>query len=372
MRIHKISVHRISIPFNWQVSHNLYKGTETEAIVVVANDESGHTGYGEGTPRVFVTGETLNKTIETANSLAERLAANEFHTFKGLADYLEITGSLKLSQQYPSAWCAVELAILDLWAKGEGKPLWRLFAQKPAADPYVYSAVIPVVPEQSLSQLLNMVKKLRLEFVKLKIEDKDSGISTLKLVRENLGSDVDLRVDCNGAFSPDEAMAFIEEVQPFGISTIEQPVQKADVKGLGFVSSRSSIPVIADESMCTMEDAMQLIEQKACKGFSIKLSKCGGLIKCLKLLDIAKANGIFCQISCHIGETAILASAGRHFYALSRQCKYLEGSFSKYLLREDIVTKDISFGLKGHAPLLNGPGLGIEVDESILKKWITD
>jgi muconate cycloisomerase len=372
MRINKVSVHRISIPFNRQVSHNLYNGTETEAIVVVVNDESGLAGYGEGTPRFFVTGETLDKTIEAAHSLAERLAANEFHTFKGLADYLEITGSLELSQRYPSALCALELAILDLWARREGQPLWRLFTQKPVPGPYVYSAGIPVVPEQSLLQLLNMVKKLRVEFVKLKIADRDSGISTLKLARESLGSDVDLRVDCNGAFSPDEAIAFIEEVQPFGISAVEQPVPKTDISGLGFVSSQSRIPVIADESMCTLEDAVQLIEQKACKGFSIKLSKCGGFIKCLKLLDIAKANGIFCQISCHIGETAILASAGRHFYALSRRCKYLEGSFSKYLLKEDLVKKDISFGLKGHAPLLTGPGLGIEVDESILKKWITD
>jgi L-Ala-D/L-Glu epimerase / N-acetyl-D-glutamate racemase len=372
MRINKVSVHRISIPFNWQVSHNLYNGTQTEAIVVVANDESGLAGYGEGTPRVFVTGETLDKTIEAANSLAERRSENEFHNFNDLVDYLKITGSLELSQQYPSAWCALELAILDLWAKREGKPLWQLFTQKPVPDPYVYSAAIPVVPEQSLSQLLDMIKKLRLEFVKLKIADRDSGISTLKLAREYLGSDVDLRVDCNGAFSREEALAFIEELQPFGISTIEQPVQKTDISGLGFVSRRSSIPVIADESMCTLEDAMQLIEQKACQGFSIKLSKCGGLIKCLNLLDIARANGIFCQISCHIGETAILAAAGRHFYALSHQCKYLEGSFSKYLLKEDIVTKDISFGFKGHAPLLTGPGLGIEVDESILKRWITD
>lgn len=372
MRILKISVHRISIPFNWQVSHNLYNGTETEAIVVVANDESGLAGYGEGTPRVFVTGETLDKTIEAARSLAEGLAANEFHTFKDLADYLEITGSLELSEQYPSAWCALELAILDLWAKREGEPLWRLFTQKPVPDPYVYSAVIPVVAERSFLQLLNLVKKLRLEFVKLKIANKDNGISTVKLAREILGPNVDLRIDCNGAFSPDEAMAFIEGVQPFGISSIEQPVPKKDISGLGFVSNRSMVPVIADESMCTLEDAMQLIEQKACKGFSIKLSKCGGIIKCLKLMDVAEANGIFCQISCHIGETAILASAGRHFYALSRQCKYLEGSFSKYLLKEDIVTKDISFGLKGCAPLLTGPGLGIEVDESILKRWTTD
>ncbi len=372
MRVDKISVRRISIPFNWQVSHNLYNGTETEAIVVVANDESGLLGYGEGTPRTFVTGETLDKTIETANSLAERIAANEFHTFKALTEYLGITGSLELSQQYPSAWCALELAILDLWAKRRGKPLWRLFTQKPVPDPYVYSAVIPVVTEQSLSPFLSMVKKLRLGFLKLKIADKESGIAALRLARENLGPDVDLRVDCNGAFSPEEAIAFIEEVQPFGMSAVEQPVPKTDISGLGFVTSRSMVPVIADESMCTLEDAMQLIGQKACNGFSIKLSKCGGLIKCLKLLDIARANGIFCQISCHIGETAILAAAGRHFYALSRQCKYLEGSFSKYLLREDIVKKDISFGLKGHAPLLTGPGLGIEVDESILKRWLTD
>ena len=369
MKIIEIRIYRIAIPFVREVSHNLFNGTETEALIVAAEDESGLVGYGEGTPRVFVTGETLDKTIEAVQSLTKRLTETDFHTFNGLVDYLEFMGSLDLSQLYPSAWCALELAILDLWTKREGIPLWRLFTNKPAADPYVYSAVLPMLPEQPLLKILDMVQKLQQKFIKLKIADKDGGISTLKLAREVLGPDVDLRVDCNGAFSPEEAIAFIEEAQPFRISAVEQPVQKTDINGLGFVSSRSKIPVIADESICTFDDALQLIEHKICQGFSLKLSKCGGFIKCLKLQELTRANGIFYQISCHIGETAILASAGRHLYALSQQCKYLEGSFSKYLLKEDIVKKDISFGQKGHAPLLTGPGLGIEVDESILKKW---
>jgi len=336
---------------------------------VAVEDESGLVGYGEGTPRVFVTGETLDDTIEAAQSLTPRLTGAEFHTFNGLVDFLLMLGSQDLSQLNPSAWCALELATLDLWAKRQGVPLWRLFSQKPVADPYVYSAVLPMLPEQPFLKLLNLVKELQQKFIKIKIADKDDGISALKLVREVLGPDVDLRVDCNGAFSPEEAIAFIEEAQLFRISAIEQPVPKADISGLGLVSNRSMVPVIADESICTLEDAAQLIEHKICQGFSIKLSKCGGLLKCLELLDIVRTNGVFCQISCHIGETAILTSAGRHLYALSNKCTHLEGSVSKYLLKEDIIKKDISFGLKGHAPLLTGPGLGIEVDESILKKW---
>jgi muconate cycloisomerase len=369
MRINEIHVYRIGIPFGWEVTHNLFNGTETEAIVVAAEDESGLVGYGEGTPRVFVTGETLDDTIEAAQSLATRLIGTGFHTFNGLVDYLETIGSMKLSQLNPSALCALELATLDLWGKIEGLPLWRLFSQKPVSNPYVYSAVLPILPEQPFLEILNLVKKLQQKFIKLKIADRNGGISALKLVREVLGPDVDLRVDCNGAFSPEEAIAFIEDAQLFKISAIEQPVPKADISGLGLVSNSSMVPVIADESICTLEDAAQLIEHKICQGFSIKLSKCGGPLKSLKLLDIAKKNGIFCQISCHIGETAILASAGRHLYALSQQCTYLEGSFSKYLLKEDIATRDVSFGLKGHAPLLTGPGLGIEVVESILKRW---
>lgn len=369
MRIDEIHVYRIAIPFSWEVTHNLFNGTETEAIVVAAEDESGIVGYGEGTPRVFVTGETLDDTIEAAQSLVPRLTGTEFHTFNGLVDFLLMLGSQDLSRLNPSAWCALELAILDLWGKREGLPVWRLFSQKPVSNPYVYSAVLPMLPEQPFLELLNLVQKLQQKFIKLKIADRNGGISSLKLVREVLGPDVDLRVDCNGAFSPEEAIAFIEEAQLFNISAIEQPVPKADISGLGLVSNRSMVPVIADESICTLEDAAQLIELKICQGFSIKLSKCGGPLKSLKLLDMARKNGVFCQISCHIGETAILASAGRHLYALSQQCTYLEGSFSKYLLKEDISTRDISFGLKGHAHLLTGPGLGIEVDESILKRW---
>ena len=153
MNINKIRLYRIAIPFGWEVSHNLFNGTETEAIVVAAEDESGLVGYGEGTPRVFVTGETLDDTIEAAQSLTPRLTGTEFHTFNGLVDFLLMLGSQDLSRLNPSAWCALELATLDLWGKREGLPLWRLFTQKPVSNPYVYSAVLPMLPEKPFLEL---------------------------------------------------------------------------------------------------------------------------------------------------------------------------------------------------------------------------
>ena len=72
-----------------------------------------------------------------------------------------------------------------------------------------------------------------------------------------------------------------------------------------------------------------------------------------------------------MGETGILSAAGRHLAALTPGYTCLEGSFSKFVLKEDIVSEDISFGAGGKAPLLGGIGLGLDVNDSILEKWGT-
>ncbi|MEE4352003.1 MAG: enolase C-terminal domain-like protein [Desulfatiglans sp.] len=369
MIITKLRVFRLTIKFKRLVSHNLYRASETEAFITAIEDESGIVGYGEGTPRTFISGETIETNIRAASTLGEKLVGKEFKAFDGLKSFLEEIGSLDLAQREPSAWCALELSVLDLWAKRKGIPLWQLFTQNPKPGPFVYSAVLPVTNEQAFHELLSMIKEVGQTNVKLKVADRVKGIHRIRLIRKVLGSDINIRVDCNGAFSSDEALSFLEEAESYSISAVEQPVPKEDFKGLREVSKYAQTPVIADESLRTMEDAKKLIENRCCKGFSVKLSKCGGLFNSLGLLEFARKNRVFCQISCHIGESAILSAAGRSLVALSHDCRYLEGSFSTHLLEEDLSVDDISFGRKGYAPLLTGVGLGILVDQAKLGKW---
>ena len=126
------------------------------------------------------------------------------------------------------------------------------------------------------------------------------------------------------------------------------------------------IPVIADESLCTEEDARRLIELKACQIFNIRLSKCGGLGAAARIGRLAEKAGILCQLGCHVGETSILSAAGRHFALTVPHLSYVEGSFSPYLLVRDVVAQPVVFNDRGMAYELPGPGLGIEVLQDAL------
>ena len=129
---------------------------------------------------------------------------------------------------------------------------------------------------------------------------------------------------------------------------------------------------MADESLCDIEDAKKLVDRKACDMFNIRISKCGGLLDSLKIAKFATQAGISYQLGCQVGETGILSAAGRHFASCVNGVKYLEGSYAKFLLVEDIVLEKLCFGYGGFARPLKGVGLGVTVDEGILDKYVTD
>jgi muconate cycloisomerase len=218
---------------------------------------------------------------------------------------------------------------------------------------------------EKLAQFLRQAKLLQMSFLKLKVGT-PADLENLRLAREILGWQVDIRVDANCAWSVPEAIRRLREMQPYRISAVEQPVAKDDLEGLRAVGAEAGLPVIADESLCHEGDAQRLIDLKACQIFNIRLSKCGGPGAATRIRRMAAAAGLRCQLGCHVGETSILSAAGRHFAACAPDLAYLEGSFSPFLFAREPVAQSVIFGPGGVAPPLPGPGLGIEVLEAAL------
>ena len=78
-------------------------------------------------------------------------------------------------------------------------------------------------------------------------------------------------------------------------------------------AANTGMPIMLDESLCGMVDAEEAIAGGLCDLFNIRLSKCGGFIPSLRLVQVARRHGLGCQLGCQVGETAILSAAGRHF-----------------------------------------------------------
>ena len=364
MWLKKIDLYLLQIQLCMPIKHYLAERTHSENLVVKVVTDSGVVGFGEGIARQYVTGEVMESSLRfLQDHLLPQL--NGFHP-SGPPDLIEALAEL-LSEdnraQAPAACCALELAILDAAGKTWSQSVAQMLGG--GDQPLIYSAVIPMMSPPSFHRLLHLIRDMEMSFVKIKVGNK-RDTEVLSLAREILGHEVDLRVDANGAWSSEEAQKRIAAMMAYGISAVEQPVPKEDIQGLKRLSQQVEIPIIADESLCLERDAENLASLDACQVFNLRLSKCGGILAANRLYEIGRKKATAAQLGCQVGETGILSAAGRQL-ASSRKLLYLEGSYSSYLLQDDIVNEPVEFGPGGVAQPLAGHGLGVSVNEETLQ-----
>ena len=365
MRLEKIHLYLLQIQLCMPIKHYLAERTHSENLVVKVVTDSGVVGFGEGIARQYVTGEVMASSLRyLQDHLIPEL--NGFHP-SGPPDLIAALEEL-LSEdnraQAPAACCALELAILDAAGKTWSQSVAQMLGG--GDQPLIYSAVIPMMSHPSFHRLLHLIRDMEMPFVKIKVGNK-RDTEVLSLAREILGHMVDIRVDANGAWSSEEAEERISAMMAYGISAVEQPVPKEDIQGLKRLAEQIEIPIIADESLCLERDAKKLASLEACQVFNLRLSKCGGILAANRMYEIGRKKAIAAQLGCQVGETGILSAAGRQL-ASSRKLLYLEGSYSSYLLKDDIVSEPVEFGPGGVAQQLEGHGLGVSVNEEILQR----
>lgn len=376
MKIVGGKIYALRIPFVEAFAHSTKNRKFSDSFVVRLVAEDGTTGCGEGAARPYVTGETVETSIDyIEKKLFPCIARNDFQALRPQADVLqsvmEITdvlpdGNFSNGAIFQAARGSVEIALLDCLLKSQKLSLGALLP--PKRNIVTYSGVITAGAVEKAVRHARRFKLFGIKQLKIKIGFADD-ISRVAKIRETVGEDVSLRLDANGAFDIKSAIRLTQKLAEFKIDSIEQPIPRAYIKDLAAVRANSPIPVMADESLITVADAKKLIEFSACDFFNLRLSKCGGIAGTIKIANLAKQAGIRLQIGCQVGETAILSAAGRHVAAFLENVEFAEGSYGNLLLTEDIGESSVNFGYGGRAPLLRGTGLGITVRERILEKY---
>ena len=182
--------------------------------------------------------------------------------------------------------------------------------------------------KQRLKSWLAMLYGFQQLKLKVGVEGVDD-IEAVRRVRKAVGRSMDLRLDANEAWRCENLERVITPLLEFGITAVEQPVPHEEVTGLAAIRSRVPVPIVLDESLCSLEDAHAAIESNTCDLFNIRLSKCGGFLNSLKLAATAHRAGLGYQLGCQVGETGILSAAGRHFATSVSNIRYLEGSYDR-------------------------------------------
>jgi len=381
MRIESLSAYHIKLPFKLKFAHSRAKRSSTENVVVKVVLENGIEGWGECVPRDYVTGETPRTVFKAYEHLKDIGLFEEFSSFEHVLNFLArgLLLSVRTGKALSNAaWCAVELAFLDASCRRYGKTLAEVAAlflpeemlnKEPAPVRYGVGISAGSLFRTSISAL--KYKLFGFEDAKVKVgKDIDKDCARLKWVRSILGKNVRIRVDANSGYTFDEALLAGKRFEKFAISAFEDPLKPEQRDMLKSLKEELSMPIVLDEPLCTLDDARRLGEECTGLVFSIRISKVGGFIKACEMARTAAINGSSFQLGCQVGETGILSAAGRLFAQTVRGIKYLEGSYDRYLLKDNIIAGDVSFGRGGRASPLVGFGLCVEVDESRIEKHL--
>lgn len=311
MRITAIQVGRLSLPLAHPFKTALRTVDKLDDIVVRVVGENGLEGYGEAPPTAVITGDTKGSILcAIQDFIAPAIVGMDL---MDLPAVMEKLNSCMVHNTTPKA--AVDMALYDLWAKAQGKPLYQLLGNaKTSFETDLTISVNPV--EEMVRDSLEAVGR---GFTTLKIKVGKEGtadVERIAAIRQAVGPNVKLRVDANQGWTAAQSVAIIKAMEDKGldIELVEQPVPAHDIAGLKFVTGEVDTPILADEAVFSPTDAANLIAIHAADYINIKLMKTGGIWNALKICELAKRHGVKCMIGCML-ESQVSVAAAAHLCA---------------------------------------------------------
>lgn len=367
MQIERIELRRIQIPLKRAFKHAAHERHHTDAILVAISDADGHTGWGEIKPREYVTGETITSVLEqTAPALADALVGQRFGDPKEVVQWLEATG-----QTVGRAFATLsgfDLALLDLAGQYASTSIETLLGGRRRDS---LPAGVIVGFEHPTATLARYCATLRLsgkKHVKVKVgldDDAERLAAVAKVFKKT-----PIRIDANAAWTTQDAIEKLNALASVApIASIEQPIAADDLEGLARIRRETGIAVMADESVCTLDDAQKIVAAEAADIFNVRLGKNGGFLASKRLVEFAEANGVQVHLGTMVGESGVLSAAGVIFGRCIGDFACLDGKGqNRFLLEVDICRESSEHpaptaetGSTGLAAS-PAPGLGISID----------
>lgn len=308
MKITKVKLGILSVPLRVPFKTALRSVNSVEDIIVEIHTDTGEIGYGEAPPTGAVTGETQGSIIGAfKDHIIKTIVGRDIDDFENLMK--DINSCIVKNT---SAKAACDMSLWDLYGQLHKIPVYKLMGG--SRNKIVTDITISVNdPEEMARDALYAVKR-KYDTLKVKVGiDPRLDVKRLEAIRKAVGPNVRLRIDANQAWKPKEAVRILDSMQDkqLDIELVEQPVEAHDYEGLKYVTDHSIVPVLADESVFSPEDAMTILNMKAADLINIKLMKCGGLYNALKIISMAEVCGVECMIGCML-EAKISVNAAVH------------------------------------------------------------
>jgi len=355
-----LHVQSLDIPFKQAFVHAAAARAKTESVLVTVTNANGVKGLGEGCPRHYVTGETVDSIRSFIETHREQCMA--FRSVQDLKQW--IAEHTPLVDQNPAAWCAVETACLDLFGKEAGLPIEASLGLPSLGGRFQYSAVLGTDSLQSFEKQLQRYRSVGFTDFKIKVTGRlQDDCDKLTRLSSTEGSKLRVRLDANNLWdSAEGALAYLKQL-PGRITAIEEPLQIGDYNGCRLVARELKIPIILDESFLRPDQfAVVRDDPPSTWVINLRVSKMGGILRSLQVAQKAKELRIPIVVGAQVGETSVLTRAA---LTVANSCRDIliaqEGAFGTHLLEHDICDPPLMFGAGGllDVKAVSGPGLGL-------------
>jgi len=360
MKITAIHLYAIQLPLKDPFIISYSSFDNMPSIIVKMETDEGIVGYGEGVADEYVTGETWESAFHIIkHTLGPALLGKNPMEIEKIHDMMDT-----LIYGAPTAKAAIDIACFDIMGKKLGQPVYQLIGGR-YHDEFPITHVLSIGEPHKMAEEAARMVELGYRSFKMKVGTKVSDdVMRIKAVRAEVGEEIAIRVDVNqGWKNSSTSITAIKQLADCGIDWVEQPVIADDIDGMVEVKSKTTIPMMIDEGLKGTREMREIIQKRAADKVNIKLMKCGGIYPAVKLAHQAELGGIECQVGSMV-ESSVGSAAGFHV------------AFSKKIITSVELTGPLKFSkdigdLSYDVPFIRltaKPGLGVEVNEKILKE----
>jgi L-Ala-D/L-Glu epimerase / N-acetyl-D-glutamate racemase len=363
MRIQSIDMTPLRIPLTVSFRHASAERSETSSVWTKVELSSGVTGFGEGCPREYVTGESL----DSAQTFAETHGSSIREHVRDLDSLRRWMADREREiDANPAGWCALELALLDAIAKDANQTVEALLSLPSIDGRFRYTAVVGDAPREAFKAMVDQYVRFGFTDFKLKLSgnaERDGGkIDVMKAID---AKPIRVRVDANNLWR--RAHVAIDHLRAldYRFSAIEEPLPPNRYEQCAQIAEALACPIVLDESALRAEQVGALPGPASRWIVNVRVSKMGGLLRSLDVVDAARARSIGVVVGAQVGETSLLTRAA---LTVARAAGDLlvaqEGAFGTRLLTRDVCDPPLMFGPGGVLdaaafPSLSQSGFGI-------------
>lgn len=346
---------------------------QTDNVIVEVVDGQGGVGYGEGCPRSYVTGETQDTALawlsRWAPDCVSQCASQWVSGGTAQGGALEALAAWMARHQTeidhnPAAFCALELALLDLMGQRQNTPVEVLLGGQAPGVAVAYTGVLGASAPRKIGVMVAAYRAMGFTDFKVKL-DGDLAADRARLAKIPGGAT--LRVDANTLWhNPGDAIAHVRALKR-PVWAIEEPLTPGDVAGMAEIGKALGVKIILDESVFRLDHLPPFMDEPGLWIANIRVSKVGGIVRSIALANACHDAGMGVIVGAQVGETSLLTRAA---LAVGQETRApimaREGGYGRILLLSDVVRPSLRFGFGGRLDpkrfgLGQAPGLGLSI-----------